>query len=145
MILNNEKGPYVNCGQRRRWSASAHAQPDQGLRCPLTESMDAFVYVDKQRMSRLDCMDAHAHLDLRIRAFSPVGHHMALRYMRTAKVQISLQIHGVWSDPLLPLTTILRMQYKPPLCQIRICNQILWHLRMSTDLLQYPVTIYLCL
>ena len=45
--------------------------PDQpahlGLRCPLTESMDTVVesmvtvvYVDKLRMLRLDCTDAHA-------------------------------------------------------------------------------------
>ena len=61
----NEKGPYAICGQRRTWSACAFAQADQGLRCPLTESMDIVVYVDEQRMSRSDSTDAHAHLDLR--------------------------------------------------------------------------------
>ena len=31
---------------------------------PLTESMDSVVYIDKQRMSRSDCTDGHADLDL---------------------------------------------------------------------------------
>ena len=61
----HEKGPYPICGQRRPWSACAFAQADLGLRCPLTESMDIVVYVDKQRMSRPDCTDTHANLDLR--------------------------------------------------------------------------------
>ena len=39
----HEKNPYVICGQRRLWSACANAQADQGLRCPLTVSMDAVV------------------------------------------------------------------------------------------------------
>ena len=60
----NEKGPYVICGQRRAWSACAYAKADQGLRYPLTESVDTMVYVDKQKMSRLDCKDVHADLDL---------------------------------------------------------------------------------
>ena len=34
------------------------------LCCPLTESADIVVYVDKQKMPRLDCKDAHADLDL---------------------------------------------------------------------------------
>ena len=38
---------------------------DQGLRCLLTESMAIIVYIDEQRMSRLDCSDAHIHLDHR--------------------------------------------------------------------------------
>ena len=37
----------------------------QGLRCPLTESMDTVVYVDEQRMHRSDCMVAHADLEFR--------------------------------------------------------------------------------
>ena len=45
--------------------------PDQGLRCPLIEVMYAVVYVKKQRMSRSDWTDAHAHFDLCIRAFLP--------------------------------------------------------------------------
>ena len=42
----------------------AYAQADLGLHCPLTESVDTVVYVDKERMSRSYCIDAHAHLDL---------------------------------------------------------------------------------
>ena len=34
------------------------------LSVAMIESMDILVYVDKQRMSRSDCMNAHAHLDL---------------------------------------------------------------------------------
>ena len=41
-----------------------NAGPNQGLRCPLTESVDTVVYVDEQKMLRLDCIDAHADLDL---------------------------------------------------------------------------------
>ena len=37
---------------------------DQGLHCPHTESMDTVVYVEEERMSRSDCTDVHAHLDL---------------------------------------------------------------------------------
>ena len=33
-----------------------------GLRCPLSESVDTVVYVDEQKMPRLDCTDAHADL-----------------------------------------------------------------------------------
>ena len=39
--------------------------PDQCLRCPLTQSLDTVVYVDEQRMTRSDCTDGQAHLDLR--------------------------------------------------------------------------------
>ena len=41
-----------------------NAGPDQGLRCPLTESMDTAAYVDKHRMLGSDCTVAHADLDL---------------------------------------------------------------------------------
>ena len=40
-------------------------QADLGLGCPLIESMGTVVYVDEKRMSRSDCTDAHADLDLR--------------------------------------------------------------------------------
>ena len=43
----------------------AFVQTDQGLYCPLTESLNIVVYVDEQRMSRSDCTGAHAHLDCR--------------------------------------------------------------------------------
>ena len=62
---NTRKEPFVICGQRRTRAACAFAQAGLVLRCPLTESMDTVVYVDEQRMSRSDCMDAHAELDLR--------------------------------------------------------------------------------
>ena len=55
-----EKDPYVICGQRRPRSACAFAQADQGLRCPLTESMDTIIYFDEQKMSRTDDTDAQA-------------------------------------------------------------------------------------
>ena len=42
-----------------------NAQADQGLLCPLTESIDTVGYVDEQRMSRLDCTNAYHHLDFR--------------------------------------------------------------------------------
>ena len=37
---------------------------DVGLHCPLMESVDIIVYVDKQKMPRLDCRDVHTDLDL---------------------------------------------------------------------------------
>ena len=52
------------CGERRSWSACANPQADQGLRCPLTESINTVVYVDEQRMLRSDYTDAHTDLDL---------------------------------------------------------------------------------
>ena len=58
-----EKGPYAICGQRRPWSACAFAQADQGLRCPLKESMDTVVYVDEYRKSKSDYMEAHSRPD----------------------------------------------------------------------------------
>ena len=39
-------------------------QAGLGLCCPFTESMDTVVYVNEQRMSRSDCIDAQADLDL---------------------------------------------------------------------------------
>ena len=56
---------HAICGQRRPWLACAFTQANQGLHCPLSESMDIVVYVDEQRMSRSNCTDAHAHTDLR--------------------------------------------------------------------------------
>ena len=50
----HKKNLYVTCGQ---------AQADLGLRCPLTESVDIVVYVNKQKLPRLDCTDAHTDLD----------------------------------------------------------------------------------
>ena len=38
-----------------------NAGPDH---CPRTESVDTVVYVDEQKMSRVDCTDGHADLDL---------------------------------------------------------------------------------
>ena len=60
----HEKGPYAICGQRRPRSACANAQADQGLRCPLTESVDTVVYVDELRLLKAYCTDAHADLDV---------------------------------------------------------------------------------
>ena len=42
----------------------AFVQAELGLCCSLTESVDTVVYVNKQKMSKLDCTDAHVHLDL---------------------------------------------------------------------------------
>ena len=43
---------------------STSLQADVGLHCPLTESVDTAVYVNKQGMPRSDCMDAPPYLDL---------------------------------------------------------------------------------
>ena len=40
------------------------AQAYLGLCCTLTESVETAEHVDEQEMPRLDCMDAHADLDL---------------------------------------------------------------------------------
>ena len=39
-------------------------QADLGFRCLHTESLDTVVYVNGQKMPRLDCIDVHADLDL---------------------------------------------------------------------------------
>ena len=36
----------------------AQAQADQGLRCPDTESVDTEIYVDEEKVPRIDCTDA---------------------------------------------------------------------------------------
>ena len=72
----HEKDPYAIC---------AFVQADLGLHFQLTESMDTVVYVDKQRVSRPDCMDVHAHLNLRCLhmtqgPFSHIAHHLYLHH-----------------------------------------------------------------
>ena len=43
---------------------AGNAGPDQPVHmCRLTESMDAKVYVDEQRLRRSDCSDEYADLD----------------------------------------------------------------------------------
>ena len=42
------------CGQRRPRSACAYAQSDQGLRCPLTESLDTIESINGEQMPRRD-------------------------------------------------------------------------------------------
>ena len=44
---------------------SSPDQPEMGLRCPLTESLDTVVNIDEHRILRLDCTDARANLDFR--------------------------------------------------------------------------------
>ena len=59
-IIMRAYGPrHVNidsgrCGQRRARSACASAQSDQGLRCPLTESLDTIERINGEQMSRWD-------------------------------------------------------------------------------------------
>ena len=105
------KHPYALCGQCRPWSACTNVQADQGLHCPLPESMDTVVYIDKRRMSRSDCMDANAHLDLRClhstqEPFYHVAHHMNFyiypkywdtltTYLTSPKIWMSVLLHAV--------------------------------------------------
>ena len=46
--LNAGKGPFTKSGQRKPTSVCAFAQPDQDLRCPLRQSMDAVRYIDEE-------------------------------------------------------------------------------------------------
>ena len=46
----SEKGTSGICGQRRPRSACASAQSDQGLRCPLTESLDTIECMNGEQM-----------------------------------------------------------------------------------------------
>ena len=46
-MRNARKEPSAICGQGRSRLASAFAQADQDIRCPLTESMDTVMYKDK--------------------------------------------------------------------------------------------------
>ena len=51
----HNKGPLCNLQT---------TQADLGLCCPLTESVNIVVYVNKQKMPRLDCTDGYGDLDL---------------------------------------------------------------------------------
>ena len=46
MIHKAQKGP--SCNLRTMQAQIAYAQADQGLHCPLTESMDTVVYVNRE-------------------------------------------------------------------------------------------------
>ena len=80
MIHKAQKGPL--CNLQTMQAKIAYAQADQGLHCPLTESMETVVYVNKQRMLRSDCADAHTDLDIHCpqvyRPFSCIVHHMII-------------------------------------------------------------------
>ena len=65
---HRNKALYANCGQHRPWSACTFTQADQGIRCPLTESMDTVVYVDEQR--RMSCLDQIAPMRKLILTFA---------------------------------------------------------------------------
>ena len=60
IMRNARKGPLCNMRETQARSAG-----DNGLRCPLTESMDNVVYVDEQRRPWSDCADAQSDLGLR--------------------------------------------------------------------------------
>ena len=62
-IWNTRKGALCKL-QTKQALISLYAQADPGLCCRLTESVHTVVYVDKQKVPRLDCTDAHADLDL---------------------------------------------------------------------------------
>ena len=57
MMHNAWKGPFCKLG-------TMQALIILGLRFPYTESVNRLVYIDKQKMPRLDCTDAHADLEL---------------------------------------------------------------------------------
>ena len=63
VMATHGKRPYAVCGKHRPRSACAFAQADQCLCCPFIETMCIIVKVDKQKMSRSDCKNVHAHLD----------------------------------------------------------------------------------
>ena len=54
-----EKGPLFNL-RTTQVQTTLREWADQGLRCPLIESMDTVVYVDVQLMPRSDCVNAQA-------------------------------------------------------------------------------------
>ena len=56
---------YVQRTKRTLIYFADNVGPDQDRHCPLIESIDTDVYVDEQRMSRSDCTDEPADLDLR--------------------------------------------------------------------------------
>ena len=62
-----------------------NAGPDLGMRCPVTESMDTVVYVDKQKMLRSDCMDAHTDLDLRYPQMAKGPFSCVVHYIKQSK------------------------------------------------------------
>ena len=63
-MRNAQKVPLCNLRTTQALISLRIAQADLGLRCPLIESVDIVVYVDEQKMPRLDCTDAHTDLDL---------------------------------------------------------------------------------
>ena len=58
-----QKGVYI-CGQQSPRSDCAFAQSDQGLRLPLTETLDIVGNIDVQQRPFLDCISSMADLDL---------------------------------------------------------------------------------
>ena len=64
MMHNAPKGPLCGLQTMKAQISLHYVQADLGLHCPLTKSVDTVVYVDKQKMPRLDCTDVQADLDL---------------------------------------------------------------------------------
>ena len=54
------------CGQRRPWSACAFAQSDQGLHCPLTESLDTIECMNGEQRPGWYLAHSQDGLNLRI-------------------------------------------------------------------------------
>ena len=63
-MCNARKRPLCNLGTMQALIRLCKCTGWSGLHCLLTDSMDTVVHVDEQRMSRSDCMNEHADLDL---------------------------------------------------------------------------------
>ena len=73
-MRNARHGPL--CNLLTTQTQSSLRITDQYLHCSLTESVDTVVVVDKHRMLRLNCIDAHSDLDLRVSQISCIANNV---------------------------------------------------------------------
>ena len=103
----HKKDPCAIYRQHRPWSACANAQADLGLCCPLTESADAVVHVDEQKMPRLDWSEPTLSTKC-IRSFSYIVLYLVLGQTGLSKEwnQIRCSQCIIWSVSILFATNL---------------------------------------
>ena len=131
---NARKGPLCNLRKTQALISLRKCAADLDLRSLLTKSMDIVVYVMEQRLSRSDCKEVHALLDLHCSQIEQGSFFPTMRitssnksrgtafltifHERSAKTQISLRIPAVWSVFAVYLKTLWILGY--PQSDLRI-------------------------